>query len=264
MPARHCVLVADLAEMEKAFQLPLSVYVEEFLERPSPGDRLREYAELAFANAQQIQTLRKADRQTMVMARNLQAAGQGANTELHQHLRDAAGDYARTRTTSQFKWMLHAFTASGRPWIQEAVCAAGREWVEDALNLLFTQRAFASSPEEAQEYKAARELLLKLVGPFAVKEAGRDVDDPQPAGEDAFRWLPREDGVTHLRVATADMLPLAARTLAALDLSEAGFAGADRPADPRFQGIVRTNVGRLRSFLQAPMTSPAVLSFIGA
>lgn len=250
--------------MEKAFQLPLSVYVEEFLERPSPGDRLREYAELAFANPQQINTLRKADRQTMVMARNLQASGQGANSELPLHLRDATGDYARTRTSSQLKWMLHAFAASGRPWIQEAVCAAGREWVEDALNLLFTQRAFASSPEEAQEYKAARELLVKLVGPFAVKEAGRDVDDPLPVGEDVFRWLPREDGVTHFRVAAGDVLPLAARTLAALDLSEAGFAGADRPADPRFQDIVRTNVGRLRSFLQLPLASPAVLVFIGA
>lgn len=250
--------------MEKAFQLPLSVYVEEFLERPSPGDRLREYAELAFADEQQINTLRKADRQTMVMARNLMAAGQGPKTELPRHLKEAAGDYARTRSSSQLKWMFHAFAASGRPWIQEAVCAAGREWVEEALNLLFTQRAFASSPEEAQEYKSARELLLKLVGPFSVKEAGRDVDDPLPPSEDAFRWLPREDGVVHFRVATADALILAARTLASLDLSEAAFAGADRPADPRFQEVVRSHVGRLRGYLQAPMAAPAMLSFIGS
>jgi len=62
MPVRHCVFLVDLTEMEKAFQLPLSIYVDEFLERPTPGDRLREYAELAFADEQQIQTLRKADR----------------------------------------------------------------------------------------------------------------------------------------------------------------------------------------------------------
>src|SRR2546421_262067 len=110
MPVRHCVFIADLAEMEKAFQLPLSVYVDEFLERPTPGDRLREYAELAFADEQQIQTLRKADRETMVMARRLMTPGQGPRTELPAHLNDVTGDYVKTRTTSQFKWMLHAFS----------------------------------------------------------------------------------------------------------------------------------------------------------
>src|SRR4029078_11065924 len=105
MPVRHCVFSADLAEMEKAFQLPLSVYVDEFLERPTPGDRLREYAELAFADEQQIQTLRKAHRATMVMSRGLDARGQGEpRKELPTPLNDVTGDYVKTRTTSQFKW----------------------------------------------------------------------------------------------------------------------------------------------------------------
>ena len=139
MPVRHCVFIADLAEMEKSFQLPLSVYVDEFLERPTPGDRLREYAELAFADEQQIQTLRKADRETMVMARRLTAAGQGPRTELPQHMNDVTGDYVKTRTTSQFKWLLHSFGASGRSWIREFVCSSGREWVVETVNLLFVQ-----------------------------------------------------------------------------------------------------------------------------
>ena len=140
MPVRHCVFVADLAEMEKSFQLPLSVYVDEFLERPTPGDRLREYAELAFADEEQIQSLRKADRETMVMARRLVASGQSnPRKELPQHLNDVTGDYAKTRTTSQFKWFLHSFGATGRPWIREAVCSSGREWMTETLNLLFVQ-----------------------------------------------------------------------------------------------------------------------------
>src|SRR5439155_1315718 len=93
MPVRHCVFVCDLAEMEKAFQLPLSTYVGEFLERPTPGDRLRGYAELAFANEEQIQTLRKQDRGTMVMARRLMITGQGPASELPSHLQDVTADF---------------------------------------------------------------------------------------------------------------------------------------------------------------------------
>ena len=263
MPARHAVFVADLAEVEKAFQLPLSTYVEEFLERPSPGDRLREYAELAFANEQQIQTLRKADRETMVMARRLMVTGQGPRSELPQHLQDVTGEYIRTRTTSQFKWMIQAFAHSGRPWIQEVVSNLGRDWVEEALNLLFTQRAFASSPEEAEEYRITREALLRFVGPFPVTEAGREVDDPNPVGEDAFAWLPREDGVASFRLVASFAVPTVARTLSAVDFSVEAFSGAGRNTDPRLQDLVRSNIAKLRSFLVLPFARPAILAFIG-
>src|SRR2546423_1335025 len=192
MPVRHCVFVADLAETEKAFQLPLSIYVDEFLERPTPGDRLREYAELAFADEQQIQTLRKADRETMVMARRLTAAGQGPRTELPQHMNDVTGDYVKTRTTSQFKWLLHSFGASGRSWIREFVCSSGREWVVETVNLLFVQPGFSTTPEEGEEYRLTREALLKLSGPFPINESGREVEDPEPVTEAGFPWVPRE------------------------------------------------------------------------
>src|SRR6185503_4088326 len=220
MPVRHCVFVADLAEVEKAFQLPLSVYVDEFLERPTPGDRLREYAELAFADEQQIQTLRKADRETMVMARRLVASGQGEpRKELPGHLNDVTGEYAKTRTTSQFKWFLHAFGAAGRPWIREAVCSSGREWMGEAINLLFVQRGFSSTPEEGEEYRMTREALLKLTGPFPINESGRDVEDPEPVTEAGFPWVPREDGVVNFRLVPSFSVPTVARTLATIDFA---------------------------------------------
>jgi hypothetical protein len=264
MPARHCVFVADLAEIEKAFQLPLSVYVEEFLERPSPGDRLREYAELAFANEDQIQVLRKGDRQTMVMARRLMVSGQDPRSELPSHLADATGDYARTRTTSQLKWMIHAFAASGRVWIRELACNGGREWVEELLNLLFVQRAFSTTPEEAEEYRLTREALLRLTGPFPLRESGREVEDPQPVTSEAFPWCPREDGVVNFRLVPSFSIPTVARTLGGLDLSPQAFQDAARPAPERLQQLTRDLSERLRAWISQPMPRPAVLSFIGA
>lgn len=264
MPVRHCVFVADLAEMEKAFQLPLSVYVDEFLERPTPGDRLREYAELAFADEQQIQTLRKADRETMVMARRLMVTGQGPRNELPAHLNDVTGDYVKTRTTSQFKWLLHAFGASGRPWIREVVCSAGREWVEEALNLLFVQRGFSSTPEEGEEFRLTREALLKLTGPFPINESGREVEDPHPVTAEAFAWLAREDGVVNFRLVPAFSVPTVARTLAGVDFSPQSFQDANRTTAPRLHDLARENTGKLRAALQLAFARPAVLAFIGS
>ncbi len=265
MPVRHCVFVADLAEMEKAFQLPLSVYVDEFLERPTPGDRLREYAELAFADEQQIQTLRKADRETMVMARRLVASGQGEpRKELPSHLNDVTGDYAKTRTTSQFKWFLHAFATSGRTWIREFVCSSGREWVGETLNLLFTQRGFSSTPEEGEEFKLTREALIRLSGPFPINEAGREVEDPEPVSEANFQWVPREDGVINFRLTPSFSVPTVARTLAGIDFSAQAFADAGRPDNPRLRELTTQIAGKFRAALQLPMARPAVLAFMGA
>jgi hypothetical protein len=263
VPARHCVLVLDLAELEKEFQAPLSKHVAEFLDGRPAGDRLREYAELAFANEEQIQTLRKGDRETMVMARRLMGGDQDPRTELPRHLQDLTADYVRTRTSSQFKWLVHAFAAS-RPWAKEVVCGIPREWVEESVNILFTQRGFSSSPEEAEEFKLTRQALLRLIGPFSVKEAGREVDDPNPLTADEFPWLPREDGVTHIRLTPAFACPTVARTLQALDLGPQAFQDADRTPDPRLQGLVQTHLNRLRSYLQLPLQRPAVLSFISA
>lgn len=264
MSVRHCVFVADLAEMGKGFQLPLSVYVDEFLERPTPGDRLREYAELAFADEQQIQTLRKADRETMVMARRLMTPGQGPRTELPSHLNDVTGDYIKTRTTSQFKWLLHAFAASGRSWIREFVCSSGREWVEEAVNLLFVQRGFSSTPEEAEEYKLTREALLKMTGPFPINESGREVEDPTPVGEEAFPWLAREDAVINFRLVPSFSVPTVARTLLTLDFSPQAFVDAGRTSAERLQGMVKENTSKFRAALQLPYARPAVLAFIGS
>ncbi len=264
MPPRHCVFVCDLDEMEKAFKFPLSSYVEEFLERPTPGDRLRGFAELAFANAQQIQTLRHQDRETMVMARRLMATGQGPHGELAGHLKDLTGDYCRTRTGSQFKWFLHAFAASGRMWIREFVCSAGREWVEEALNLLLIQRGFSSTPEEAEEYRMTRETLLRLGGPFPVKEAGREVSDTTEVTVDAFPWCPLPDGSTHFRLVSSLYVTSVARTLTTLDTSPQAFQAADRPTPERLQEMARDQVNRLRGFLQLPFLRPAVLAFIGS
>jgi hypothetical protein len=263
MPARQCVFVADLAEVESAFAKPLSAYVDEFMGQRAPGDRLREFAELAFANEQQIQQLRRADRDTMVMARRLRVAGQDAHSELPSHLEDACVDYVRTRTTSQFKWFVHAFAASGRPWIQELGCGIGKEWVEEALNLLFVQRGFSSTPEEAEEYRVARETLIRLVGPFGVSESGRVVEDARTVAEDAFRWLPREDGVVHFRFAPPEALPVLGGVLAALDLSPQAFQEAGRPDVARLQEFARETCGRLKSFLQLPYARPALIAFIG-
>ena len=264
MPVRHCVFVADLAEMEKVFQLPLSVYVDEFLERPTPGDRLREYAELAFADEQQIQTLRKADRETMVMARRIMATGDGPRKELPAHMNDVTGEYVKTRTTSQFKWLLHAFAASGRPWMNEGVCSTGREWVEECLNLLFVQRGFSSTPEESEEYRLTREGLLKLTGPFPVNESGREVEDAIPVTSEAFPWLAREDGVCNFRLVPSFSVPTIARCLAAIDFSPQAFKDANRPENPRSQELARQNSGKFRASLQAAYVRPAVLAFIGS
>jgi|ERR1043166_6746905 hypothetical protein len=264
MPVRHCVFVCDLAEMEKAFQLPLSEYVGEFLEHPTPGDRRRGYAELAFANEEQIQSLRKQDRGTMVMARRLLITGQGPANELPSHLEDVTGEYCRTRTTSQFKWLLHAFAASDRQWIREHVCAAGREWVEEAVNLLFVQRAFSSGPEEAEEYKRTREALLRMTGPFPIKEAQAEVEDASSVTTDEFPWLPREDGITNFRLVPGASIPLVVRTLATLDFGAAAFADAGREVPDRLQSLTRENCSRLRAFLQAAYQRPAILAFIGA
>src|SRR5882672_253126 len=264
MPVRHCVFAADLAEMEKAFQLPLSVYVDEFLERPTPGDRLREYAELAFADEQQIQSLRKADRETMLMARRLMVTGQGPRTELPAHLNDVTADYIRTRTTSQFKWLLHAFGASGRPWMREFVCSSGRDWVEEVLNLLFVQRGFSSTPEEGEEFRLTREALLKFTGPFPINEAGREVEDPTPVTGEAFPWIAREDAVVNFRLVPSFSLPTVARTLATVDFSVQAFLDAGRSAPERLQTLARENVSKFRAVLQLPFTRPAVLSFIGS
>ena len=264
MPVRHCVFVTDLAEMEKAFQLPLSVYVDEFLERPTPGDRLREYAELAFADEQQIQTLRKADRETMVMARRLVATGQGPRKELPQHINDVTGDYVKTRTTSQFKWLLHAFSAAGRTWIREFVCSSGREWMAETLNLLFVQRGFSSTPEEGEEYRLTREALLKLTGPFPVNESGREVEDPEPVTEAGFPWVAREDGVVNFRLVPSFSVPTVARTLSTIDFSPQAFLDASRPDNPRLRELSAQITGKFRAALQLPMARPAVLAFIGA
>lgn len=264
MPVRHCVFVADLAEMEKAFQLPLSIYVDEFLERPTPGDRLREYAELAFADEQQIQTLRKADRETMVMARRLMTPNQGPRTELPQHLNDVTGEYVKTRTTSQFKWLLHAFGASGRPWVREFVCSSGREWVEEAVNLLFVQRGFSSTPEEGEEFRLTREALLKLTGPFPINESGREVEDPAPVTEEAFPWIAKQDGVINFRLVPSFSVPTIARTLASLDFSPQAFQDAGRTSADRLQGFAKENVSKFRAALQLPFPRPAVLAFIGS
>jgi hypothetical protein len=264
MPVRHCVFVADLAEMEKAFQLPLSIYVDEFLERPTPGDRLREYAELAFADEQQIQTLRKADRETMVMARRLMTPGQGPRTELPSHLNDVTGDYVKTRTTSQFKWLLHAFSASGRAWIREAICSSGREWVEETLNLLFVQRGFSSTPEEGEEFRLTREALLKLTGPFPINESGREVEDPTPVGAEAFPWIAREDAVVNFRLVPSFSVPTVARTVSTLDFTAQSFQDAGRTSDPRLQALAKENTSKFRAALQLPYARPAVLAFIGS
>ena len=263
MPARHCVFVCDLAEMEKALQLPLSVYIDEFLERPSPGDRLRGYAELAFADQEQIQTLRKADRETMVMARRLMVTGQGPGNELPAHSHDVTGDYCRTRTTSQFKWLLHAFSASGRAWAREHVCSSGREWVEEAVNLLLVQRAFSTSPEEGEEYRLTREALLRLSGPFPIKEARAEVEDTHTVTLDEFPWCPREDGVVSFRLVPGFQIPTVARTIASLDLGPQAFADAQRNTPDRLQALTRENCGRLKAFLQAAVQKPAILAFIG-
>ncbi|HEX7901771.1 MAG TPA: hypothetical protein VF950_28690 [Planctomycetota bacterium] len=264
MPARHCVFVLDLAELEKAFQAPLSQHVAAFLDSRSAGDRLREYAELAFANEEEIQALRKGDRETMVMARRLITGGQDPRSELPRHLQDVTADYLRTRTASQFKWFIHMFSASGLPWAKEVVCGVTREWVEEAVNLLFTQRGFSSTPEEGEEFKQTRQALLRLSGPFPLKESGREVDDPQPVTADEFPSLPREDGVTHFRMTPAFACPTVARTLSTLDLTAAAFQDAGRTSDPRLQGLVQTHATRLRSYLQLPYQRPTILSFIGA
>ena len=263
MPPRHCVFIGDLAEMENAFSEPVSTYASEFVQNRAVGDKIREYAELAFTNENQIQQLRKGDRETMVMARRMRSSGQDALTELPAHLNDLMGDYVRTRTVSQFKWLLHTFAASGRSWIQELVCGSGREWVEEALNILFVQRGFASSPEDGEEYRLTRETLVKLVGPFGVSESGRVVEDPNPVTEEAFRWLPREDGVVHFRLAPAFALPTVGRALAVLELSPEAFQEAGRQADPRLQSLTRENCARLRAFVQLPFQKPALLAFIG-
>jgi hypothetical protein len=264
VPARHCIFVCDLAEMEKSFQLPLSVYVDEFLEQPSPGDRMRDYAELAFANEEQIQTLRKQDRQTMVMSRKLQATGQGPRSELPIHLQDVTGDYCKTRTTSQFKWLLHAFATSGRSWLREFACSSGREWVEETLNLLLTQRGFSTTAEEAEEYRLTREALLRLSGPFPIREAEAEVEDSHNVTVEEFAWCPREDGVVNFRLVPSFQIPLVARTLASIDFSPEAFADAGRTAPARLQETARENCSRLRAFLQQPYQRPAVLAFIGA
>lgn len=264
MPVRHCVFVADLAEMEKAFQLPLSIYVDEFLERPTPGDRLREYAELAFADEQQIQTLRKADRETMVMARRLMVTGQGPRNELPAHMNDVTGDYVKTRTTSQFKWLLHAFSASGRAWIREVVCSSGREWVEESVNLLFVQRGFSSTPEEGEEYRLTREALLRMTGPFPINESGREVEDPNPVTDEAFPWLAREDGVVNFRLVPSFSIPTVARTISGLDFSAQAFQDANRATAPRLQELAKQNAGKLRAALQLPYARPALLAFVGS
>jgi len=264
MPVRHCVFVADLAEMEKAFQLPLSIYVDEFLERPTPGDRLREYAELAFADEQQIQTLRKADRETMVMARRLMTPGQGPRAELPSHLNDVTGDYVKTRTTSQFKWFLHAFGAAGRPWVREFVCSSGREWVEETVNLLFVQRGFSSTPEEAEEFRLTRDALLKLTGPFPINEAGREVEDPTPVGEEAFPWLARQDGVSNFRLIPSFSVPTVARTMSTIDFSPQAFQDAGRTSGDRLRMLAKENSSKFRAALQLAFARPAVLAFIGS
>jgi hypothetical protein len=264
MPVRHCVFVVDLAEMEKAFQLPLSVYVDEFLERPTPGGRLREYSELAFADEQQIQTLRKADRETMVMARRLMTPSDGPRKELPNHLNDVTGDYVKTRTTSQFKWLLHAFGAAGRPWAREIICSTGREWAEEALNLLFVQRGFSSTPEEGEEFRLTREALLKLTGPFPINESGREVEDPNPVTEEAFPWLAREDAVTHFRLIPSFSVPTVARTLGDLDLSPQAYQDSGRTSNERIQSLTRENVAKLKGGLGLAFARPAALVFVGS
>ena len=263
MPVRHCVFLVDLAEMEKAFQLPLSIYVDEFLERPTPGDRLREYAELAFADEQQIQTLRKADRETMVMARRIMATGDGPRKELPAHMNDVTGEYVKTRTTSQFKWFLHAFSASGRAWIKESVCSTGREWVEECLNLLFVQRGFSSTPEEAEEYRLTRE-GLQADGPFPdqrVRPRSRGCHPRQRrglplAGPRRRRGqLPPRPGVQRSHHCP---LPGGHRLL------PPSFKDANRPDNPRSQELARQNSGKFRASLQSPFARPAVLAFIGS
>ncbi len=270
MPIRHCVFVCDLAEMEENFKLPLSVYVDEFLERASPGDRLREYAELAFATEQKIQTLRKADRNTLVMARRLVAGLGDANPrgDLALHLGSVTGEYVHTRTTSQLKWLLHAFAASGRMWIRELVCSAGREWVEEILNLLFIQRGFVpadDSPEERLErFQVTRAGALKLSGPFPVKEGENEASDSESVSAEEFPWVPREDGITSFRMIPGNDVYLVTRTLSALDLSPEAFRATGRTTPERLQEITRENANRLRQLLALPYAGPVVLAFIGA
>jgi hypothetical protein len=174
------------------------------------------------------------------------------------------GEYCRTRTTSQFKWLLHAFAAAGRGWIREHVCSAGREWVEEALNLLFVQRAFSTTPEEGEEYRLTREALLRLSGPFPIREAQAEVEDTHTVTSEEFPWCPREDGVVNFRLIPAFQIPTVARTLASLDYEAQAFTDTGRNTPERLQSMTRENCSRLKAFLQAPNQRPAVLAWIGA
>lgn len=263
MTTRHCVFVLDQAELKQAFLQPLHVFVEEFLERQTPGARLQGYAELAFANQEQLKTLGKADRETMVLTRRQMAAGQGPRSELPSHLKDITGDYARTRTTSQFKWLMHAFAASGRMWIREFACNAAIDWVTEAINLLFVQRSFSSSPEEAEEYKMTRKTLLTLTGPHRVAESGNEVSDEEEVTSDVFPWVPRPDGRVHFRFLPSLFISSAARTLADLDVSEGAFADIDRNPPPPLQDLTRKNCERLAGALKTHYSHPVLLAFIG-
>jgi len=117
----------------------------------------REYAELgAFADEQRSRRSAKPTGETMVMARRLMTPGQGPRTELPRTSTMSTGDYVKTRTTSQFKWMLHA-SRCRPPWTREFVCSSGREWVEETVNL-FRQRGFSSTPEEVRSFRLTRKL----------------------------------------------------------------------------------------------------------
>lgn len=270
MPIRHCIFAGDLAEMEKNFQLPLKVYVEEFLERPAPGHRLRDYAELAFAPGKQISDLRRADRQTMIIARKLKEGltEDSARADLARHLDDVTADFLQTRTSSQLKWFLHALDVSGRPWARELACGSPHEWLEELLRLLFAQRGFVPVEEGAeanlQDFRAAREAVLRLASPFPLHEAANEVRETPCAAPPRFPWPPREEEDSHFRfIPGVDFAPLAG-IVSELDLGPEAFDSPDRPVDPRMQEVVRANSGRFREFLALPYTQPAVLAFTSA
>ena len=264
MPIRHCVFTCDLAEMEKAFKLPITHYLDEFLvERAEGNDRIRELAEMAFAGEDQIDAMRSADRETVIKTRNLMAKGAGPLSDAPRHLGDETAQYVRSRTTAQFKWFVHTLSASGRQWVREFNCSTSREWAEETINLLLKQFAFSPEPEDAAAYRMARETFLRLTGPKVIQEGPNRVGDPESPTKDSFPWRPREDPAVAFRVVPGVNLPVTARLLEKIDFSPDAFDQTGRNVPPRLQDVTRKECARFRGFLRTSYERAAALAFIG-
>jgi len=262
--------------MEKAFQLPASVLTSRN-PRSAPNPRGFDSAsanppKLAFAGplAADPDAPQNSDRTETPMVycarSSLSLPARYRRTATPPHLnRIVTGDYVKTRTTSQFKWISATrFGAAGPPprTRLNSFCQLRPRVGRGDPSIFFSSSAASpDTPEEGEEFRPTRGSSAQTDRPFPIRrKSGREVEDASALGDEAFAWLARQDGVS--TSASSQLLRSDRRPHAGDDrfsLRQA-FQDAAPPRTERLQTLAKDIRRSFRAALAAcPTARPSVL-----